>query len=54
MRCSSRSTFDETCKKLSDKWYYQLVPAIMRVAEETKIKSVPDDATLNGKFCDVP
>ena len=39
----------DTCKEFTDRWYYRLVPAILKLAEETKLKSISNDSSLYGK-----
>ena len=47
-KCSSRSMVLDTSKALCHRWYNVLMPAILRVAEETKLRDIPDDATYEG------
>ena len=44
-QCSSRSMVLDISKALCHGWYNVLTPAILRVAEETKLR---DDATYEG------
>ena len=46
-KCSSHSMVLDTSKALCHRWNV-LMPAILMVAEETKLRDIPDDATYEG------
>lgn len=49
-KCSSHSMVLDISKALCDRWYGVLMPAVLRVAEETKLRDIPGDATYEGMF----